>query len=190
MRDDQREFVGRTLQELRRPANGPRHGQAVEAIAADACLACASDAGTGYRMAASGNVAWKAVSKAATCGRLGEARPSGTDGLGGEGIVQRRQVAQRLDRLDRRVVEEGRCREPLAAVDHAIADGVDRAVGEQPVDHRRDRLRRAIRGPRLGPVDPGPPIRRRHDRRLERGRARVQDEDAHGQVVSASSASR
>ena len=36
VRDDEREFVGRALQELRRPAHRPCHGQAVEAVASDA----------------------------------------------------------------------------------------------------------------------------------------------------------
>ena len=190
MRDDHGELVGRTMQELRRATHRPRHGQTVEAEAADARLR----APRRRHRVADGRLGQRRVEGGIEGGHVRdsrEARPSGAHGPRSDGIVERRQVAQCLDRCDRRSVEKRRPREPLAAVDDPIADGVDRAVGEDRVDRRDDRPRPL--GPQVHASvrsDPGAPVRRRHDGGLERRRARVQDEDTHGPVVSASSASR
>jgi len=133
--------------------------------------------------AAAGKVAWKAVSKQATAGT-----PGGSDRVD---CVERRrlvqggeigQVAQRGHHLG--VEQDGRG-ERVAAVDDAVADGVDRTeIGQLGIEAIRAQLgkRREIPGrleliaiadhPQLdarGPyVDDEDPFRARHDRGIRR----------------------
>src|SRR6202035_2847738 len=64
---------------------------------------------------------------------LGEQGPGGGDGGQGAGLVQRGQVGQRLDLREHRLVNDRGLRELCAAVDDAVADGRDLALGRQEV---------------------------------------------------------
>ena len=57
--------------------------------------------------------------------QIGEPCPGGADRRGRDWVVQRREDGQVLDRHDDRVVDQGRPPEPLAPVDHAMADRSD-----------------------------------------------------------------
>ena len=85
-------------------------------------------------VAAGGIVTWKAVSKQATCGTPGSARRDDVERGERAGLVQRREVGERLELGEHAVVDPHRVAEALAAVDHAVPDGVDALHAGEGVD--------------------------------------------------------
>ena len=189
------EPLARDAQELRRLTRHPVVGRAVEPVAADPPpLVELLRHGVAPHVLGHG-----AVERGVEHADLRQVRPRLLDGpqaQDGGGVVQGSQRDQPLDVADDLVGREHRRGEALAAVDHAVARGVDRAplqLGLEPLREQLERLR-VVRDPRAADVldQPGgqhrPAVRtglELPDLVLQRGRAAVDDEHEHGGLPGA-----
>ena len=97
--------------------------------------------GSAYVAASSGIVAWKAVSKTATCGTSGNACSASVDRAHRRRVVQRRERLELVDLSAHVVVDQHRLAEAGAAVDDAMCHGTDMSEGLSPGG---DRTRRVV----------------------------------------------
>ena len=121
-------------------------------------------------------------------GHPGECHQRRPDRLDRDRVVERGEVGEPVELIEHLVVDERRGREPRPAVDHPVTDRLDRADGDA-LDHEALEERLEVGVAALGPGRVGAPFERGReqgipavavqDARLERARARVQDENAH-----------
>ena len=121
-------------------------------------------------------------------GYPGECHQRRPDRLDRDRVVERGEVGEPVQLIEHHVVDERRGREPRAAVDDPVTDRLDRA-DRDALDHEPLEERLEVGHAPLGPGRIGTPFERRREQgipavavehaRLQRARARVQDEDAH-----------
>ena len=121
-------------------------------------------------------------------GHPGECHQRRPDRLDRDRVVERGEVGEPVQLVEHLVVDERRGREPRAAVDDPVTDRLDRA-DRDALDHEPLEERLEVGRAPLGPGRIGTPVERRREQgipavavehaRLQRARARVQDEDAH-----------
>ena len=194
--DDAVELLHRKVQQRRGPVRHVLVRGAVEAVAADAVV--------GVELVrdgvAPGVLGQGAVEGGVEHGDLRHVRPLLGDGADAQhvgGVVQRGQRVEPLDGAGDLVVDQDRLGEALAAVHHAVADGVELPVAELRVDgrvHLFQRLGMVARALDLAvalaavahadlldqPLGEHTAGRDIADLVLERGRAGVDDEHEHG----------
>ena len=122
-------------------------------------------------------------------GHPGECHQRRPDRLDRDRVVERGEVGEPVQLIEHLVVDERRGREPRPAVDDPMTDRLDRA-DRDALDNEALEKRFEVGRAALGPGRVGAPLERRREQgipavavehaRLERARARVQDEDAHG----------
>ena len=187
MRDDERKVRGRGLKQFRSARGGPFDGQPVEAEPAQAVPLGPR---RGQRIGERGRCE-RRVEGRVEGGRLGhpgECHQRRPDRLDRDRVVQRGEVGEPIELIEHVVVDERRGREPRPAVDDPVTDRLDRA-DRDPLDHEAFEEGLEVGLTSLGTGRVGAPFERRREQgiaavsvehaRLERARARVQDEDAH-----------